>query len=164
MKDQLKNPKHTTLTAFFELCKKDDFAKTLLYNEVPAFYTWNSKIKIFCKRKQCRGKSQNGDLMQTDAIGRVYTIHPNNDECYFLRLLLHVKKGPTSFLDLKTINGVLYQSYREACIEMGLLENDKNWDNTLTEAGLFSFPKQMRNLFAIIITSCQPSNPKGENK
>jgi hypothetical protein len=31
------NPPATTLTAFFALCQKDAFAKTLLYSEVPTY-------------------------------------------------------------------------------------------------------------------------------
>ncbi|XP_017470629.1 PREDICTED: uncharacterized protein LOC108362237 [Rhagoletis zephyria] len=35
-------PPATTLTEFYSLCQDDIFAKTLLYSEVPKFYTWNS--------------------------------------------------------------------------------------------------------------------------
>ncbi|GFV66450.1 uncharacterized protein LOC104236095 [Trichonephila clavipes] len=37
----------TTLTAFYSLCQDDLFAKTLLYSEVPKFYTWNASTKGF---------------------------------------------------------------------------------------------------------------------
>ena len=36
-------------------------------------------------------------------IGRVYTVHPNQNECFFLRILLHERKGPTSFNSLKKL-------------------------------------------------------------
>ena len=52
------NPPATTLTAFFELCSKDAFAKTLLYEEVPQYFTW--KNKKFEKRK-----------MGTPVIGKI---------------------------------------------------------------------------------------------
>jgi hypothetical protein len=45
------------------------------------------------------------DIRATDALGRVYTIHPNNVECYFFRLLLHAVGGPISFESLKTVEG-----------------------------------------------------------
>ncbi|CAH2207398.1 jg2803, partial [Pararge aegeria aegeria] len=35
-------PPKTTLTEFFNLCSRDDFARTLLYCEVPFYYTWSS--------------------------------------------------------------------------------------------------------------------------
>ncbi|KIH44087.1 hypothetical protein ANCDUO_25899, partial [Ancylostoma duodenale] len=41
------NPPNTTLTAFFLLCQQDAFARTLLYPEVPKYYTWNTSRKVF---------------------------------------------------------------------------------------------------------------------
>ncbi|XP_055306971.1 uncharacterized protein LOC129571224 [Sitodiplosis mosellana] len=43
------SPPATTLTAFFKLCETDEFAKTLLYSEVPQYYTWQSN-KTFQRR------------------------------------------------------------------------------------------------------------------
>lgn len=156
---ELANPPNTTLTAFFDLCNRDDFAKTLLYHEVPTYYTWNTTTKRFCRRKQGSILEDQSDIRYTDAIGRVYSIHPNNTECYFLRMLLHTVRGPTSFDGLRTIDGILYSTYREACEKLGLLEDDHHWDLALTEASLFSVPYQIRSLFAIILTACSPSDP-----
>ena len=82
-------PTDTTLTAYFKLNAEDAFARTLLYNEVPAFFTFDSKGNKF-KRRQ-RGEPVNGhdDVRRSDVLGRVYTVHPRHAECYFLRLLLH---------------------------------------------------------------------------
>lgn len=49
-------PPATTLTAFFLLCKDDLFARTLLYSEVPKYYTWNASSKKFQRRKQGKVK------------------------------------------------------------------------------------------------------------
>ncbi|KIH53763.1 hypothetical protein ANCDUO_16097, partial [Ancylostoma duodenale] len=127
------NPPNTTLTAFFLLCQQDSFARTLLYPEVPKYYTWNASRKVFCKRKQ-GAVVPGSDVRASDALGRVYTVHPNNDECYYLRLLLHTVRGPTSFTDLKTVDGEVCETYREACQRRGLLENDQHWDTTLAKA------------------------------
>ncbi|RCN48933.1 hypothetical protein ANCCAN_05042 [Ancylostoma caninum] len=124
-RERAANPPNTTLTAFFQLCQQDSFARTLLYPEVPKYYTWNTSRKVFCKRKQ--GAPVPGtDVRESDALGRVYTVHPNNDECYFLRLLLHTVRGPTSFADLKIVDGEVCETYREACQRRGLLENDQH--------------------------------------
>ncbi|XP_014785985.1 uncharacterized protein LOC106880523 [Octopus bimaculoides] len=37
---KFQQPPKTTLTAFFDLCKTDNFARSLLYVEVPVCYTW----------------------------------------------------------------------------------------------------------------------------
>lgn len=157
---QATNPPNTTLTAYFKLCSSDPFAKTLLYAEVPKFYTWNASRKQFQRRKQgTRVADQNG-IFAAEVLGRVYTVHPKNDECYFLRILLHEVRGPTSFASLKIVGEQQCETYREACEKLGLLENDQHWDTTLAEASEACHPYQIRNLFAIILTTCSPSNPK----
>ncbi|POM60628.1 Helitron helicase-like protein [Phytophthora palmivora] len=40
-------------------------------------------------------------------------------------LLLCNQKGPTSFEDLRTVNGYLYPTYRDAARAVGYLENDR---------------------------------------
>jgi hypothetical protein len=74
-------------------------------------------------------------------------------------MLLHSIRGPRSFEELKTVNGEVCQTFREACQKLGLLEGDHHWDDTLREAELISLPEQIGNLYAIILTTCSPSNP-----
>lgn len=154
---QITNPPKTTLLGFFELCITDDFAKTLLYSEVPSYYVW--KNNKFERRKL--GKNVDGwqNVKKGDALGRVYTIHPNNIECFHLRMLLHVIKGPTSFLDLKTVNCVVHPTFQSACLALGLLEDDAHWDSALEEAALSDHPIKLRDLFTIMLVHCQLSNP-----
>ncbi|XP_050338246.1 uncharacterized protein LOC126764622 [Bactrocera neohumeralis] len=45
-------PLATTLTAFFRLCETDTFTRSLLYTDVPQYYTWNTSSKEFQRRKQ----------------------------------------------------------------------------------------------------------------
>ncbi|XP_044735689.1 uncharacterized protein LOC123297922 [Chrysoperla carnea] len=153
-------PQNTTLTAFFQLCQTDPFARKLLYVDVPIYYTWDKTRKIFQRRKQGMPEEGHPEIIKTNAIGRVFTVHPNNAECFYLRMLLHEIRGPTSFTDLRTVNGYLCQTYREACQRLGLLENDNHWELTLQEATLTASAEQIRELFAIILTTCNPSNPK----
>lgn len=99
------------------------------------------------------------EVFKDNTIGRVYTVHPKNAECFFLRLLLHKIRGPSSFSDLKTVDGYICGTYREACQRLGLLENDNHWEYALREAAQTAKAYQIRELFAIILTSCNPSNP-----
>ncbi|UYV71003.1 hypothetical protein LAZ67_8001384 [Cordylochernes scorpioides] len=153
-------PPNTTLTAFFQLCQQDPFAKKLLYPEVPRYYTWNASRKSFCRRKQGTSVPEHEGIFASEALGQVYTVHPNNAECFFLRMLLHTVRGPTSFSSLKCVNGEECRTFREACQNLGLLEDDQHWDNVLSEAASQSFPEQIRELFAILLTTCNPSNPQ----
>ncbi|XP_061393216.1 uncharacterized protein LOC133328686 [Musca vetustissima] len=138
----------------------DSFAKTLLYAEVPTYFTWNASSKKFQRRKQ--GKAVEGweNLYSTDAMGRIYTVHPQNAECFYLRMLLINVRGPTSFENLRTVDGQICATYREACQKLQLLENDDHWETTLAEASATRHPRQLRALFAIILVTCSPSNPK----
>ncbi|XP_045446746.1 uncharacterized protein LOC123654933 [Melitaea cinxia] len=157
--DIVNNPRDTTLTAFFKLCAEDDFAKTLTYDKVPAYYTWNQNTKKFQRRKQWAVVLGYPGVRKTDALGRVYVVHPNNAECFHLRLLLHVIKGPTSFRSLRTFEGVTYDTFQGACKAMGLLEDDSHWESTLSEAAICCSPKSLRCLFAIMISFCQITDP-----
>ncbi|XP_050064546.1 ATP-dependent DNA helicase pif1-like [Aphis gossypii] len=133
-------PPSTTLTSFFETCQNDDFAQTLLYSEMPKYYTWNQSSRRFIRRKQGKPVPGYTDVYSTDAIGRIYSVHPSNDECFYLRLLLVNVRGPTSFQQLRTVDGELCVSYREACQRLQLLENDAHWDQTLNDANRMGNP------------------------
>ncbi|XP_076301721.1 uncharacterized protein LOC143219730 [Lasioglossum baleicum] len=157
LSDKINSPPQTTLLAFFEICKTDNYARTLLYSEISSYFVWNNKK--FSRRK--RGIVVEGwpGVKKEHVLGRVYTIHPNNTECYHLRLLLHEVRGPTSFEYLKTVNGILHPTFQSACKAIGLLEDDKHWDTTLEEAALCDSPLKLRELFTIMLVFCQLSDP-----
>lgn len=160
LEEQLANPRDTQLTAFFKLCTTDALAKTLLYREIPEYFRWNNESKTWIRRRE--GTALNNPFegyFHESAIGRVYTIHVSNFECYCLRMLLHVHRGPTSFVDLKTYENITYNSFQEVCAIRGLLENDEYWFDTLQDAQLTMSPKKIRELFAVLITSCGLSRP-----
>lgn len=69
-------------------------------------------------------------------------------------------RGSTSFEELRTVNGQVSVTYREACQELNLLENDAHWDTALAYASNTARSQRIRTLFAIIFTTCFPSNPK----
>lgn len=153
-------PPRTTLTEYFRLCSSDNFARTLLYSELPRFYTWDKSAKKFSIRLRGRIVMGRPNLIESDAIGRIYTVHPKNRECFFLRMLLTVVRGPTSFVDLRTVGGRVLPTYEAACLARGLLEDDNEWRIALSEASETATPHQLRILFAIILSECAPSSPK----
>ncbi|KAL8624599.1 hypothetical protein ACOMHN_045134 [Nucella lapillus] len=147
----------TTLTAFFQLCQTDDFAKTLMYPDITHYYRWSDGRWI--RRK--RGKPVLGveRVFKDVTLGRVYSVDPRNIECYCVRLLLHNKRGPVSFKHLRTVNGQECATFQQACLLMGLLEDDSHWNDTLTEASISKSGAQLRDLFAIMIAVCGLSDP-----
>ncbi|KAE9524087.1 hypothetical protein AGLY_015452 [Aphis glycines] len=129
-------PPATTLTNFFYMRKRS-----------------------FQRRKKGDAVAGFADVYSTDSLGRIYTVHPRQDECFFLRLLLVNVRGPTSFNSLRTVDGVLCTTFREACQCLICSKNDSHWDLTLADATVSAPANQIRTLFAIIIATCHPSNP-----
>ncbi|GFQ93146.1 ATP-dependent DNA helicase [Trichonephila clavata] len=151
------SPPPTTLTEFLTLCRNDTFARTLLYSEVPTYFTWNTSTRKFRRRKQGRAVQGHLNLYSTNALSRLYTVHPKNAECFYLRLLLINVRGPTSFQELKTVNEHVCATFREACQKLNLLENDAHWDISLADASNTAQPQKIRTL---ILTTCFSANPK----
>jgi len=49
----------------------------------------------------------------SNASGRIDTVHPRSDECFYLHLLLVNVPGPTSFQFPRNVDGELCATYRE---------------------------------------------------
>ena len=113
-------PRVTTLIKFFELCSNDDFAKELRYIEVPQYYTWQRK-NGWKRRKQGTMVEGYPEIRKSAALGRMHTVSPTQEEAFCLRLLLNVVAGPTSFQDLKTVDGVVHETFKGACRARDLL-------------------------------------------
>lgn len=158
-RDRVATPPKTTLTAFFQLCEIDNFAKTLLYAEVPRYYTWNASRKEWKRRVQGTPIEGWPGVKAGDALGRMYTVHVSNFECYCLRMLLNQVRGPVNFQALKKVDGLERATFREACEARGLLEDDNHWDLTMEEAVLCRSAAKLRELFAILVSTCGLSNP-----
>ncbi|CAG8834892.1 4385_t:CDS:1, partial [Cetraspora pellucida] len=100
------NIKKTTLTEWF-IANNDPtyrhLARKLTYPNFPTKFIWNSKLKKWQLRK--KGGS----------IGRIYFVQPTAGEKYFLRMLLNIRKGITSFEHLRTVNNITYNTFKETC-------------------------------------------------
>jgi hypothetical protein len=48
------------------------------------------------------------------AIGRLYYAHPSSGKRYYLRMLLNIVKGCTSYKDIRIVNGVEHSTFKEA--------------------------------------------------
>jgi len=93
-------------------------------------------------------------------MGRMYFVHVASGERFYLRLLLTVVAGATSFENLHTINGVVYPTFQAAYGAMGLLQDDQEWDACLREACVDQNADRLRKLFVIHLFFCAPLHPK----
>ena len=68
--------------------------------------------------------------------------------------------GATSFEFMKTVNGIVYPTFREAAIQLGLITPESIWEKSLIEAiQVETDIRKIRLLFATICIHCQPINP-----
>ncbi|GFQ67251.1 ATP-dependent DNA helicase [Trichonephila clavata] len=130
LQQALKAPK-TTLAKFFNLCNRQDavgqFAKTLMYTDVLNFFTWNKQSKNWEPRK--RGLPVPGftGIFMANTLGRVYTIHPKQRECFFLHLLLVNISGADIFpIFAKSQWNFIRYFLRCVCRELHLLEDENH--------------------------------------
>jgi DNA replication protein DnaC len=72
---------------------------------------------------------------------------------------LTIAKGATSFEDLQIVDGVPCHTFKAACLARGLLEDDNEWIQSLQDAVTIRTGSQLRQLFAIILKHCQPTDP-----
>ncbi|XP_035231995.1 uncharacterized protein LOC118203811 [Stegodyphus dumicola] len=57
-----RHPRKQRSHLFFKLCTQDNFARNLLYNQIPKYYTWNSRNKSWNRRKtrtNCSRRNRN---------------------------------------------------------------------------------------------------------
>ncbi|XP_074324030.1 uncharacterized protein LOC141660953 [Apium graveolens] len=72
---------------------------------------------------------------------------------------INICKGALSFTQLRTIDGTTYDTFKEACGALGLLNNDKQWHDTLEENAFSAMPTQIRAIFVNILANCSVSDP-----
>ncbi|XP_072066667.1 uncharacterized protein [Arachis hypogaea] len=138
----------TMLTEFFALNREEDQqSRHLLYRKIPEYYTWHNKEKEW---RRCK--------TQRISIGQIYTVSPSEGEKFYLRILLSNVRGPISWDDLLTVNGVQYSSFKQSAKHRGLLESDSSIRACLVEASVLRFLCALRRLFATILIFCEPTD------
>ncbi|KAL7602055.1 hypothetical protein Lser_V15G21000 [Lactuca serriola] len=135
-------------TSWMECNAINSEARDLTYVEFPTKFVWKLNGRFWSRRKV--GK----------AIGRIHSVSPKLGEAYFLRILLNKVKGPTSFDDIRTVNGQTYASFRDACFALGLLDDDKEYIDAIKEASHSGSGFYLRFLFATLFMCNSMSKPE----
>ncbi|XP_062006831.1 uncharacterized protein LOC133723982 isoform X2 [Rosa rugosa] len=143
-----KSMEDTMLTGWFKANTTYPEACKLTYTEFPTKFVWNDCKKCWTPRKQY------------ETIGRIAHVHPTLGEVYFMRMLLNIQKGCRDYNSIRTINGITYPSYQEACRILGLLGDDREWIEALTDSSHVATASEMRQLFVTIILFCDVANPQ----
>ncbi|XP_074352042.1 uncharacterized protein LOC141691202 [Apium graveolens] len=135
------------LEGWFEANKNIPEARQFTYNQFPQYFTWKGDV--------CRWKIRERGTV----FGRLSDVHASSGETFFLRMILMHIKGATSFRDLRTVNGIVYNTYKEVCDALGLLNDDRQWHIAMSENAVHAMPYQPRQLFVFILSNNQVADP-----
>ncbi|EFP93666.2 uncharacterized protein PGTG_19561 [Puccinia graminis f. sp. tritici CRL 75-36-700-3] len=143
----------TTLTEYFRLNRLNAIgygvpARSLLYHEIPKYFRWS-------KKKRFKGRKQASNM-----IGRLYHAMINQGKRYFLRLLLLHRKGATCPEDLRTVGTRIFDTFREAADELGLLVRNRHYSESMADAAHWMTGSGLRFMFCMLLLHSPPANPK----
>ena len=141
------DPPQTTLTAFFKLCSEGDFAKTLLYAEVPFYFTWRDK-KWNQRKKEIPVDSYIG-YFKSEPVGK--GLHSPSQE---QRMLFSQDAAPrSSRLNLlQPLENLWWTSLRH--LTRGLLQKRDCW--RAISIGMMPLPKPLCPDYPVIFATSLP--------
>ncbi|XP_022003222.2 uncharacterized protein LOC110900650 [Helianthus annuus] len=123
-------------------------ARELAYVDFPSKYVWKLKDRCWQERQNYV------------VIGRIYSASPSLGEAYYLRILLTKVKGPRSFEEIRTYDGVVYPTFRDTCYARGLLDDDNEYIECIKESTFTGNGHYLRSLFGTLLLSNTLSRPE----
>ncbi|XP_076950263.1 uncharacterized protein LOC143623183 [Bidens hawaiensis] len=135
-------------TSWMEANRNYEHARRLSYAEFPTQFVWKKTSPPKWVERQ-----------SGFAIGRIHAVPASFDEAYYLRILLNKVKGPKCFEDIRTVDGIVCDSFRDACYRRGLLDDDKEYIEAIEEASHTANGYYLRNLFATMLITSSLSRP-----
>ncbi|XP_028766672.1 uncharacterized protein LOC114724484 [Neltuma alba] len=133
--------------AWMKTNQEGGLARTLTYAEFPNHFVYHRDKREWRPRK--KGFS----------VGRITNASPSSGELYYLRILLTKVRGPRSYEEIRTVNDVLYPTFREACFALGLLDDDKEFICAIKEAAIWATGTSLRKMFVSMLLSGCLSRP-----
>ncbi|XP_021971962.1 uncharacterized protein LOC110867133 [Helianthus annuus] len=133
---------------WMKLNESNENARKLTYVEFPSKFVWKLQDRCWQVRK----------TYQT--VGCIHSVSPALGEPYFLRILLNKVREPRSFEEIRTVNGQLFPTFRDACYAMGLLDDDNEYVEAIKEASFEGHAGYLRALFATLLLSNTLSRPE----
>jgi len=134
-------------TSWMECNKKYELARTLTYPEIVSKF-------VYVKKDRCWKPRKIGNT-----IGRLIWVPPSTGELYYLRRMLTVVKGPLCYEDIRTVDNILYSTFREACETLGFLADDKEYVEAIKEAKDWGSGNYLRKLFVTMLLSNSVNKP-----
>ncbi|KAI5442706.1 hypothetical protein KIW84_011659 [Lathyrus oleraceus] len=114
----------STFTAWMITNQKFEDARTLTYGQFVSKFVYEKRTRSWKPRKK------------GFTIGRLIWVPPTTGGLFFLRMMLTVVKGPTTYEDIHKVGGTQYFTFRDACFAMGFLEDDREFLLSIKEASV----------------------------
>ncbi|XP_057756526.1 uncharacterized protein LOC130975811 [Arachis stenosperma] len=137
----------TMFTSWMMANRRFSEGRSLTYVEYPGKFVYCLRIREWKPRQ--RGFS----------IGRLSFAHPSSGKLFYMRMLLNVQRGCTSFRSIRTVNGVTYDTFQEACSAMGFLIDDKEYVSAIKEVAELASAAQLTRLFVMLLLSGSMGRP-----
>ncbi|XP_075082583.1 uncharacterized protein LOC142161735 [Nicotiana tabacum] len=125
-----------------------------------SFHLPNEQSVIFSDDDPIDNVANKSTVKESMFLGWIFFVTPGSGEIYYLRLLLNLIKGPTSYEQLRRINNQSYLTFRDACYALGLLDGDKEYVDAIKEASTWGMPSYLRQLFVMLLLSNSMSRPE----
>lgn len=118
-------------------------ASTVPYEMFPRYFTWHGSTGSWVGRSQS----------WVTKVGRVRWVHPQAGDIFYMRRLLLSSHGlgRTSFVDLRTVRGRVFDTYRDAAICLGLTDDDSEFHHAMAECASVRSPARLRSFFVSIM-------------
>jgi len=139
--------RNTMFLAWMDANKEFPSGRSLTYTQYPGMFVFDDRKRSWHPRQ--RGVS----------VGRLTFVPPSNRELYYLRLLLNRQTGCTCFEDIRTVEGIVYGTCREACVALGLLADDRQFIDAINEVALVSSGHFVRKIFANLLLTSSLGDP-----
>lgn len=136
----------TTLLQWFLLNQRDPGARQFKYSEIPRHYVW---VNHSWQQRQ----------RDTRLLGRIYVTGFQDSELFYLRQLLCIVRGATSFDDVRSFMGVSYPTFKETCSARGMLLDDAEYiDAMQAMCATACSVDSLRHQFVCMLVNCRPTN------
>ncbi|PNY08607.1 ATP-dependent DNA helicase PIF1 [Trifolium pratense] len=139
--------KNSMFMAWMEANRCYSYGRSLTYAQFPNKFTYDSDDRVWRPRKS------------GTTIGRLTFVTPSTRELYYMSLLLNVQVGCQNFEDIRTVLGVVYDSYREACAELRLLANDRQFLDAIDELSFVGSGIYLRKVFVMMLLGGSMGDP-----
>ena len=147
--EQLLPSSTSKLLQWFALNQRDATARQWRYLDIPEHFTWSVADRMWHPRVKAYMK-----------VARLPSVSGVNMELHALRMILHIARGAQSFVDLLTIRGHTYSTFRDAARAAGMLEDDGEAISIffeMTRVGVSV--TTLREQFCSVLMHCAPANP-----